>query len=103
MTNINTDCIETPLLSGGIWSSDIKAGAVLMVADFMMKDTAEAGHDASTFRPHSLGAAYITLGTERHADLALIMDQSGYRDPRTVVGYIRQATAFKGESGSGFL
>ncbi|MCJ2097693.1 hypothetical protein [Methylobacterium sp. E-046] len=37
------------------------------------------------------------------ADLARIMDQSGHRDPRTVVGYIRRANAFKGHSGSGFL
>ena len=36
-------------------------------------------------------------------DLARIMDQSGHRDPRTVVGYIRRANAFKGHSGSGFL
>jgi hypothetical protein len=40
---------------------------------------------------------------ERGADLARIMDQSGHRDPRTVVGYIRRANAFKGHSGSGFL
>lgn len=32
-----------------------------------------------------------------------IMDQSGHRDLRTVVGYIRRANAFKGHSGSGFL
>ncbi|WP_243969802.1 hypothetical protein [Methylobacterium sp. J-026] len=43
------------------------------------------------------------LAAERGADLARIMDQSGHRDPRTVVGYIRRANAFKGHSGSGFL
>ena len=36
-------------------------------------------------------------------DLARIMDQSGHRDPRTVVGFIQRANAFKGHSGSGFL
>jgi hypothetical protein len=50
-----------------------------------------------------IAAGYITSAAERGADLARIMDQSGHRDPRTVVGYIRRANAFKGHSGSGFL
>jgi integrase len=61
------------------------------------------GLDASTFGAHSLRAGYITTAAERGADLARIMDRSGHRDPRTVVGYIRRANAFKGHSGSGFL
>ncbi len=48
-------------------------------------------------------SGYITTAAERGADLARIMDQSGHRDTRTVVGYIRRANAFKGHSGSGFL
>ena len=64
---------------------------------------AAVGLDASTFGVHSLRAGYITTAAERGADLARIMDQSGHRDPRTVVGYIRRANAFKGHSGSGFL
>ncbi len=62
-----------------------------------------AGLDASTFGAHSLRAGYITTAAERGADLARIMDQSGHRDPRTVVGYIRRANAFKGHWGRGFL
>lgn len=62
-----------------------------------------AGLDASTFGANSLRAGYITTAAERGADLARIMDQSGHRDPRTVVGYIRRANAFKDHSGSGFL
>jgi site-specific recombinase XerD len=73
------------------------------VADIIKKYTAVAGLDASTFGAHSLRAGYITTAAERGADLARIMDQSGHRDPRTVVGYIRRANAFKGHSGSGFL
>lgn len=73
------------------------------VADVMKKYTAAAGLDASIFGVHSLRAGYITSAAERGADLARIMDQSGHRDPRTVVGYIRRANAFKGHSGSGFL
>ena len=72
------------------------------VADIIKRYTA-AGLDASTFGAHSLRAGYITSAAERGADLARIMDQSGHRDPRTVVGYIRRANAFKGHSGSGFL
>ena len=59
--------------------------------------------DASAFGTHSLRAGYITTAAERGADLARIMDQSGHRDPRTVVGYIWRANALKGHSGSGFL
>lgn len=45
----------------------------------------------------------ITTAAERGADLVRIMDQSGHRDTRTVVGYIRRANAFKDHSGNGFL
>ena len=64
---------------------------------------AAAGLDASTFGAHSLRAGYITTAAERGADLARIMDQSGHRDPRTVLTYIRRANAFKDHSGAGFL
>ncbi|SDO59515.1 Site-specific recombinase XerD [Methylobacterium phyllostachyos] len=73
------------------------------VADIIKGYCTAAGLDASTFGAHSLRAGYITTAAERGADLARIMDQSGHRDPRTVVGYIRRANAFKGHSGSGFL
>ncbi len=73
------------------------------VADIVKRHATAAGLDASTFGAHSLRAGYITTAAERGADLARIMDQSGHRDTRTVVGYIRRANAFKGHSGSGFL
>ena len=73
------------------------------VASIMKRHVAAAGLDASTFGVHSLRAGYITTAAERGADLARIMDQSGHRDPRTVMGYIRRANAFKDHSGSGFL
>jgi len=73
------------------------------VADIIKRYCTAASLDASTFGAHSLRAGYITTAAERGADLARIMDQSGHRDPRTVVGYIRRANAFKGHSGSGFL
>ncbi|GJE57315.1 site-specific integrase [Methylobacterium thuringiense] len=73
------------------------------VADIMKLYCRAAGLDASTFGAHSLRAGYITTAAERGADLARIMDQSRHRDPRTVLGYIRRANAFKDHSGSGFL
>ena len=73
------------------------------VADIIKRYAKAAGLDALTFGAHSLRAGYITTAAERGADLARIMDQSGHRDPRTVVGYIRRANAFKDHSGSGFL
>jgi len=73
------------------------------VADIIKRYARAAGLKASAFGAHSLRAGYITTAAERGADLARIMDQSGHRDPRTVMGYIRRANAFKDHSGSGFL
>jgi site-specific recombinase XerD len=73
------------------------------VADILKRYVAAAGLDASAFGAHSLRAGFITTAAERGADMARIMDVSGHRDPRTVVGYIRRANAFKGHAGGGFL
>ena len=62
-----------------------------------------AGLDETEFGAHSLRSGYITSAAERGADLARIMDQSRHKDPKTVLGYIRRANAFKDHSGSGFL
>lgn len=88
----------------GIGKSDIAHRLTTQaVADIIKRYALAAGLDASTFGAHSLRAGYITTAAERGADLARIMDQSGHRDPRTVLGYIRRANAFKDHSGSGFL
>lgn len=73
------------------------------VADIIKHDTSTAGLDGSTFVARGVRAEYITTAAERRANLAGIMDQSRHRDPRTVVGYILRANAFKGHSGSGLL
>lgn len=73
------------------------------VANIVQSYCTAAGLDASTFGAHSLRAGYVTSAAKRGADLARIMDQSGHKDPKTVLGYIRRANAFKGHSGSGFL
>ncbi|OAS10417.1 DNA recombinase [Methylobacterium platani] len=73
------------------------------VADIVKQYATAAGLDASTFGAHFLRAGYITTAAEREADPARIMDQSGHRDTRTEVGYVRRANAFKEHAGSGFL
>ncbi|TNC05415.1 DNA recombinase [Methylobacterium terricola] len=73
------------------------------VADIVKKYATAARLDASAFGTHSPRASYITTAAERGAVAYRFMDQSGRRDTRTVVGYIRRASAFKGHSGSGFL
>jgi integrase len=73
------------------------------VGDIIKGYAEAAGLDASTFGAHSLRAGYITEAAGQGVDLARIVDESGHRDPRTVVGYIRRANAFKDHSGSGFL
>ncbi|MCJ2020158.1 tyrosine-type recombinase/integrase [Methylobacterium sp. E-065] len=98
--------IEPPSTSGGVSGHSAPKLPRLTdrsVANILQAYCTAAGLDASTFGAHSLRAGYITTAAERGADLARIMDQSGHRDPRTVVGYIRRANAFKGHSGSGFL
>ncbi len=73
------------------------------VADIIKRHLEAAGLDPTLFGAHSLRAGFVTSAAERGADLARIMDVSGHRDPRTVVGYIRRANAFKDHAGGGFL
>lgn len=73
------------------------------VADIVKRYAEAAGLDSALFGAHSLRAGFITTAAERGADMARIMDVSGHRDPRTVVGYIRRANAFKDHAGGGFL
>lgn len=76
---------------------------VQAAADITKGYAEAAGLDAATFGTLSLRAGYITTAAERSADLARIMDRRGHRDPKTVVGYIRRANAFKDHSGNGLL
>lgn len=73
------------------------------VATILKRHARAAGLDPAAYGVHSLRAGYITSAAERGADMARIMDQSGHRDPRTLIGYIRRANAFKDHSGRGFL
>jgi integrase len=68
------------------------------VGDIIKVYAKATGLTASTFGAHSLRARYITTAAEPGADLARIMDQSGHRNPKTVVRYTRRANAFKDHS-----
>lgn len=70
---------------------------------FFLSRAEQPALGVSIFGAPSLLAGYITTAAERGADLARIMDQSGHRDPRAVVGYIRRINAFKDDSRSYFL
>ncbi|MGY2052275.1 site-specific integrase [Methylobacterium sp. JK268] len=72
------------------------------VAAILTQYAAAAGLDTSSFGAHSLRAGFITTAAERRADMARIMEQSGHKDPRVVVGYIRRANLFKGSREQGF-
>lgn len=73
---------------------------VYPVANILKAYCTAAGLDAATFGAHSLRAGYTTTAAERGADLARIMDRSGHRDPRTVVGYIRERMPSRGTRGA---
>lgn len=73
------------------------------IADILKRYVRAAGLDATAFGAHSLRAGFVTTAAERGVDLAKIMEVSGHRDPRTVIGYVRRANAFKDHAGSGFL
>ncbi|MHC1998847.1 site-specific integrase (plasmid) [Methylobacterium sp. CM6241] len=93
--------------SGSISGAETSAAASRLtdrsIGDLVKHYAALAGFDPALFAGHSLRAGFVTSAADRGADLTRIMDVSGHRDPRTVVGYIRRANAFKGHAGSGFL
>jgi hypothetical protein len=68
-------------------------------ADIIKRYAEAAGHYPAPFGAHALSAGFVRSAAERSADLACTMDVSGHRDPRTVVGYIRRANAFKDHAG----
>ena len=98
--------VEGPVFRPVSRSGRVRLGARLTdrsIGDLVKRYAAAAGFDPALFGGHSLRAGFITTAAERGADMARIMDVSGHRDPRTVVGYIRRANAFKGHAGGGFL
>ena len=94
--------------SGNVRGPDRTTGELPRLSDRTVAEIVKgycraAGLDATTFGAHSLRAGFITSAAERGAPLDRIMQQSGHRDPATVLGYIRRAGAFKGHAGDGFL
>ncbi|MHC2021400.1 site-specific integrase [Methylobacterium sp. CM6247] len=99
------------IMEGPVFRPVSRSGRVrgaLRLTDQSIGDPVEhyaelASFDPALFGGHSLHAGFITTAADRGADMTRIMDVSGHRDPRTVVGYIRRASAFKGHAGRGFL
>lgn len=73
------------------------------IADIVKRYAAAVGHDAADFSGHSLRAGFVTTAAERDVNESRIMDVTRHRDSRTVRGYIRRASLFKGHAGASFL
>lgn len=98
---------EGPVFRSVSRSGHMRKGAVRLtnqtVGSIVKRYAEAAGLDPASFGAHSLRSGYITSAAERGANLARIMDQSGHRTPRAILGYIRRANAFQDHSGVGFL
>lgn len=99
------DITDGPVFRPVSRSGRIRAEALTdrSIGDIVKRYAGAAGFDPAAFGGHSLRAGFVTTAAERGADLARIMEVSGHRDPRTVLGYVRRANAFKDHAGSGFL
>ncbi|MDB5964161.1 MAG: integrase [Polaromonas sp.] len=73
------------------------------IADVVKKYARAVGLDPATFSGHSLRAGFVTTAAERDVNESRIMDVTRHKDSRTVRGYVRRASMFKGHAGSSFL
>lgn len=62
-----------------------------------------AGLTLTDFSPHSLRSGFITQAAMSGANLIKTMEVSRHRDPKTVMGYIREANLFEDHAGEKFL
>lgn len=61
---------------------------------------AAIGRDATSFSGHSLRAGLITTAANAGKSMKVIMDQSGHRDMRTLLIYMRMAELFRDNAAS---
>lgn len=73
------------------------------VADIVKAYATKAGLNPAEFAGHSLRAGFVTTAADRDVSETRIMDVTRHRDTRTVRGYIRRASLFKGHAGASFL
>ncbi|ACA17756.1 integrase family protein [Methylobacterium sp. 4-46] len=78
-------------------------GAAGITSGPVFRPVSRSGRVRGEERLTTQSVAAIVKRYATGAGMARIMDQSGHRDPRTVVGSIRRANAFKGHSGAEFL
>lgn len=96
--------------SGALFRPVSRSGRVLAgrltdrsIADIVKRYAATVGLDPEIFGGHSLRAGFVTTAAERDVNESRIMDVTRHRDSRTVRGYVRRASMFKGHAGSLFL
>jgi integrase len=86
-------------------SGNVRPGALTdrSIAEIVKRYAGAIGLKVEDFSGHSLRAGFVTTAAERDVNESRIMDVTRHRDSRTVRGYIRRASMFKGHAGSGFL
>lgn len=98
------------ITSGALFRPVSRSGRVLegrltdrSIADIVKRYAETIGLDPAAFSGHSLRAGFVTTAAERDVNESRIMDVTRHRDSRTVRGYVRRASMFKGHAGSSFL
>ena len=64
------------------------------IATIVKQSTARAGIDPSDFSSHSLRAGFVTSAAKAGSSIESIMRQTGHKDPKSVIGYIRFENLF---------
>ena len=73
------------------------------VARIVKRYAVAVGLDSSEYSGHSLRAGFVTSAAVHGARLDKIMEVTRHTRPGMVLGYIRQANAFKDHAGAAFL
>jgi site-specific recombinase XerD len=96
--------------SGPLFRRLIKGGTVTpdsltdrSVANIIKERAEQAGLDANRFSGHSLRAGFLTSAAANGADLWKMAEVSRHRKIETLRTYVREAQAFQGHAGSGFM
>lgn len=76
---------------GHVATSALTAAAY---ADVVKARCGAVGFDPDRFAGHSLRSGFVTTAARARKPLDVIMKQTGHKDTRTVVGYIKRATLF---------
>ena len=80
-----------------------KALSAYSVAVIVKRYAERLGLDPASFAGHSLRSGFLTSAARNHASLHKMMEVSRHKEPKTVMGYIRDAEEFDDHAGDGLL